>query len=165
MSVAHRHSVVFFAPTPQPSTRPEADSVGRSGLGGHARGMALLPLAPRSGNLVPPSDAAPTFPPHDADHHGWHGASAIRAPAPVAQNASPCPAVTLWPSTAHPSQEREGIEERRRSAEAARRRRCHRSGGRRLDPPRRRCSALHGFISTRPRPATAPPSFRHRHRR
>ena len=34
---------IFFAPTHQPPARPEADSVGRSGPGGHARGMALVP--------------------------------------------------------------------------------------------------------------------------
>ena len=34
---------IFFTPTHQPPARPEADSVGRSEPGGHARGMALVP--------------------------------------------------------------------------------------------------------------------------
>jgi len=35
---------IFSTPTPQLPARPEADSAGRSGPGGHARGMALFPL-------------------------------------------------------------------------------------------------------------------------
>ena len=65
---------IFFAPMHQLPTRPGADSVGRSRPGGHARGMALFPLAPRSRNPTPPSDASCAFPPHDADRHWRHGA-------------------------------------------------------------------------------------------
>ena len=54
-----------------------------------------------------------------------------------------CPAATLWPSTAHPSQEREGIEEEGAPA-------CYRSHQSRRRRRRRhhgRGSALHGFRS------------------
>ena len=48
----HRHRVIFSTPTPNPSLRPSTDSAGRSGPGGHARGMTLSSLAPRSRNLT-----------------------------------------------------------------------------------------------------------------
>ena len=44
------------------------------GLGVTPRAWPLFPLALRSRNLMPPSDASRTFPPHDADRHWRHGA-------------------------------------------------------------------------------------------
>ena len=83
-------------------------------------------------------------------HYGQHVAppvapwpsSAIKAPALGAPKLSQRPAATLWPSTAHPSQESRGRRGRRRgSAEAMRRHRCRRSRRRRHD------AALHCFRS------------------
>jgi len=85
--------------------------------------------------VPPPLDRRPPWVP-------W--SSAIKAPAPGAPELSHRPAATLWPSTAHPSQERRGGRGRRRgSAEAARRRRCHQIRGHRPNQARRRCAALH----------------------
>ena len=79
----------------QPPAQPRTDSGGRSGLGGHARGMALFPLAPRSRNLMPPLDAmpAPLITPRSpsAIHRAPWPSSAIKAPAPVALELIPSP--------------------------------------------------------------------------
>jgi len=106
--------------------------------------MALFPWCCAHATTRGPLDAVHVPPP--LDHHPpwvpW--SSTIKALAPGAPELSHRPAATLWPSTAHPSQERRGGRGRRRgSAEAARHRRCRRSGGRRPDQARRRCATLH----------------------
>ena len=65
----------------QPPARPRADSGGRGGPGGHARGMALLPHAPQSCNPTPPLDALHVSPPHDTRRHWGHGARLYSQPA------------------------------------------------------------------------------------
>ena len=159
---------IFSTPMPQLPARPEADSAGRSGPRGHARGMALFPLRHAYATTRGPLYAMHTPPPLDRRPPWVPWSSAIKAPAQGAPELSHRPATTLWPSTAHPSQERRGGRGRRRgSAKAARRRRCRWSGGRRPDQARRRCATLHcaAFGATWPQPATTSPSYLPRHQR
>ena len=99
--------------------------------------------------------------------HAWPSFG-YKSPSPGCPSASPCPATTWWPSTAHPSQEREGIEEEEGTSEEQGRGGSEppaccgsrRSRSRRHDRLQQHCTASG---ATRPRTATASPPYLPRH--